>query len=256
MESTFKIDDDLERNPTTFAQKCLQNFLLKGGIIKYVPNLASSEHKISINLGDAVYPVCSGGWCRSQALWAILKPFSDQIILFPPHAARLGWDPYNGQINRYKNYAQEIVKDEFESFFGIEKALRFGFENDFEWKSIEKSPTNEGLKKISQFYNQYFCPESSWQGKQGKKRVYIAFSSNVHVILYRLNQNNESLKEVTLVAIDSEDLITYPPASINTTSRSFQAYGYFVNLLRWVLDLKGLDHSDLPIRNLCRKSNL
>ncbi len=238
----FKNDDDLERNPNTSVQKCLQNFLCKGGILKCIPNLESNKQQIQINLGDAVYPVCSGGWCRSQALWAILQPFSDKIILFPPHAARVGWDPYNGQINRYKNYAQEIVYDEFESFFGTEKVLRFGFEHDTEWKSIEKSPTNEGLGQISQFYDQhYFGAGSSWQGRQGKKRIYITFSNNAHVTIYRLNQNNESLEAVTVVAIDSEDLITYPPPTLNTTARSIQAYEYFGTLLKGVFDVRELD---------------
>lgn len=81
-------------------------------------------------------------------MWAILYPFSDQIVLFPPHAARVGWDPYNGKINRYRNYAQELVPDEFSAFFGMSKALRFGFEIDADWKSIEKLPTSMGLNKI------------------------------------------------------------------------------------------------------------
>ncbi len=102
--------------------------------------------KIRLNLNDAVYPVCTGGFCRSKALWAILEPICNQIVLFPPHAARVGWDPYNGQINRYKNYAQEVVPDEFNAYFGMEKAERFGFENISEWKIIEQSPTNEGAQ--------------------------------------------------------------------------------------------------------------
>lgn len=238
----FKKDNDLERNPNSSAQNCLHNFLHKGGTLKCIPNLESSKQQVQINFGDAVYPVCSGGWCRSQALWAILWPFSDKIILFPPHAARVGWDPYNGQINRYKNYVQEVVYDEFESSFGIEKALRFGFEHDSEWKSIEKTPTNKGLTEISQFYDKhFFSAESAWQGRRGKKRIYITFSNNAHVTLYRLNQNNESLKDVTVVAIDSEDLITYPPANLNTTARSIQAYEYFVTLLKKIFDVRGLD---------------
>jgi beta-phosphoglucomutase len=240
----FKKDENLEKDPNTSAKRCMQSFFEKGGTLKCIPNLLESrEYKIQLKLGDAVYPICSGAWCRSQALWAILQPFCDQIILFPPHAARVGWDPYNGQINRYRNDAQEIVPDEFSLFFGIEKALRFGFENDSEWKSIEKSPTEEGLKKISRFYDQYyFGPESAWQGKRGKKRIYIAFSNNVHVTLYRLDQCNENLKDVTVIAIESDDLITYPPTVLNMKSRSTQAYEYFTYLLRKVFDLTKLDH--------------
>lgn len=234
----FKKDEDLEKDPNSSAERCVLSFFEKGGVIKCIPDLLDSrEYKIQFNEGDAVYPICSGGWCRSQTLWAILQPFSDQIILFPPHAARVGWDPYNGQINRFKNYAQEILPDEFDLFFGFEKSLRFGFENDFEWKSIEQSTTNESLKNISQFYDQqYFGPESSWQGKQGKNRIYIAFSKNVHVILHRLNQSNENLTGVTVIAIESEDLITHPPAFLNTTSRSIKAYEYFTDLLQQIFD--------------------
>lgn len=238
----LKKDEDLEKDPSATLKRCLQDFFQKGGVLQNISNLSSvTEPNIRINSGDAVYPVCSGGWCRSQVLWAILQPYSDQIILFPPHAARVGWDPYNGKINRYRNYAQEIVSDEFSSCFGIEKALRFGFEHTSEWNLIEKLPTDEGLKAISQFYNQYyFGPDSSWQGKRGQKRIYITFSNNTHVAIHRLNQTNGNLKGVTVVAIDSEDLITYPPIYLNTTSRSIKAYEYFSSLLTQIFDLTEL----------------
>lgn len=238
----FKKDEDLERDPNTTAESCLKNFFQKGGCLKVIPNLLELQgDKIQIYPGDAIYPICSGGWCRSQALWAILYPFSDQIVLFPPHAARVGWDPYNGKINRYRNYPQELVPDEFSTFFGMNKALRFGFENNTEWKSIEKLPTSTGLNKISQFYEQYyFGLNSTWHGKQGERRVYIAFSNNAHVTLYRLNQSNQNLQGVTVIAIESEDLITYPPTSLNTTSRSSKAYGHFAGLLLEIFDLARL----------------
>ncbi len=237
-EVPFKKDEYLEQNQNTIARSCLQEFKQKGGVVQCIESLTdATTPKIRLNRDDAVYPICSGGFCRSQAMWGILQSLGDQIILFPPHAARAGWDPYNGQVNRYKNYAQESVSDEFNAFFGIEKAQRFGFENASEWKSIEESPSEEGLKLISQFYNlNYFGPHSSWNGQKGKKRVYIAFSSNAHVILYRLNQANDSLKDVMLIAIESEDLITYPPAFLNTASRSTIAYEYFTNLLKQIFD--------------------
>jgi hypothetical protein len=236
---SFKVDENLEKDRATSAKSCLQVFLQKGGVLKNISNLSLvTQPVVRLHKGDAIYPVCSGGWCRSQALWAILQPYSDQIILFPPHAARVGWDPYNGQINRYLNYAKEMVADEFNSYFGIEKALRFGFEHTSAWKLIEDCPTDEGLKIISKFYDQYyFGPNSSWQGKQGEKRIYITFLNNAHIVLYRLNQSNDHLKNVTVIAINSEDLITYPPASLNTTSRSIKAYEYFSKLLSRILDL-------------------
>lgn len=230
----FKIDGDLEKNASTTAQQCLKIFLQKGGVLQSICNLSDSHvPPIRLKAGDAVYPVCTGGWCRSQALWAILKLVSEEIVLFPPHAARAGWDPFNGQINRYRNYSQEEVYDEFISYFGEEKSLRFGFEYTSEWRLIETSPTKEGLHRITQFYDEYyFGPHSRWQNKQGKRRVYIAFANNAHVILYRLNQSNENLKNVMVVAIDSEDLITYPPSFLNTTQRSVKAYEHFSNLLK------------------------
>lgn len=163
----------------------------------------------------------------------VLEPLSDQIILFPPHAARVGWDPFNGQINRHRNYAAEASFDNFSSHFGKEKSLRFGFENTPEWSLIEKSPSEEGLKSISLYYDRhYFGKESSWKGKQGKRRIYIAFSKNAHVALFRLNQTNEDLKNVTVIAIESEDIITDPPKHLNTSSRSVKAYEHFMHLLK------------------------
>lgn len=36
----FKIDEDLEKNPTTSAKKCLQNFFQKGGILRRISDLS------------------------------------------------------------------------------------------------------------------------------------------------------------------------------------------------------------------------
>lgn len=244
---SYKVDQDLEKNPLTCVKKCLQDFLQKGGVFQSVSNLASvTEPIVRLDFGDAVYPVCSGGWCRSQSLWALLTPFSNKITLFPPHAARHGWDPYNGQINRYRNYAQELLFDEFSSNFGMEKSLRFGFENSSKWKSIEESPTEDGLKRISTFYDQfYFGPDRSWEEKAGKNRIYITFSNNAHVVLYRLIQTNEHLEGVTVVSIDCEDLVTDPPDFLNTTKRSVKAYGYFASLLNRIFDLDDIINESL-----------
>lgn len=231
----FKSDQELE--VICSANKCLEEFLSKGGTFQSIPDLLTvTTPQIELNPGDAVYPVCSGGWCRSQTLWMVLEPYSKQIILFPPHAARVGWDPFNGQINRHRNYEAELALDAFKDHFGKEKALRFGFENDVEWKAIEKSPTQVGLKAISQYYDEhYFGPNSSWEGNQGKRRIYITFSKNTHVILYRLNQTHESFDNVTVIAVESEDIITDPPDHLNTSARSVKAYGYFAELLNKVL---------------------
>jgi HAD superfamily hydrolase (TIGR01509 family) len=232
-EIFFNTDEDLESDPQTKAEKCLQEFFHKGGNLHCIANLTTVTQPFQIREEDAIYPICAGGFCRSQTLWAILQPFSEQIVLFPPHAARCGWDPYNGQINRYKNYAREEWPDEFSLYFGIQKAVRFGFENIPSWKWIEQSPSDEGLKTITEFYNSnYFGPQSAWQGKTGKRRIYVTFSKNTHVVLLRLIQANESLKNVTVVAIDAEDIVTFPPEFLNTTSRSVKAYEHFAQSLK------------------------
>ncbi len=238
----FKTEEEMEKNPHTTAQQCLQTFIQKGGILQSIPHLSeTNEPVIRLQIGDAVYPICTGGWCRSQTLWTVLKPFSDKIVLFPPHAARVGWDPYNGRINRYRNYDNEALYDEFYLCFGIDRAPRFGFENTAHWSAVELVPTREGIKAIEEFYDRhYFGPESSWQDKKGKRRIYITFSKNAHVILHRLNQTNDNLYNVTVVAIDSEDIITSPPPFLYTLPRSVKAYDYFATLLTQVLDLSDL----------------
>jgi hypothetical protein len=237
MDAFFKIEESLERHPRSSVKKCLQDFWQKGGVLQKI----AGNSLIRFKADDAVYPICSGGWCRSQTLWALLRPFADQLILFPPHAARYGWDPYNGQINRSHGYAKELVSDEFRAYFGTEKSLRFGFENNDKWAPVEQAPTEEGLKSISEFYNQnYFGKNSAWQGKQGKRRLYIAFSNNIHVTLYRLIQSNVSLKNVWVLGIQADDLITHPPAFLNTSSRSKVAYENFVSFLSPLLDLDKL----------------
>lgn len=234
----FKIDVELEKLPAGSAERCFCEFIDKGGKLEKIASLMNEvEVKIRFLKGDAIYPICSGGWCRSQTLWAILYPYSNHFVLFPPHAARLGWDPYNGQINRCRNYGKENLQDEFSNCFEREKTMRFGFENDQEWELVERDPTSEGMMKISQYYDRHFFgPGSTWEGKQGKRRIYIAFAQNVHIVLYRLIQNNDNLDNVTVVAINSEDIISDPPISLNTTSRSKKAYAHFADLLSRVFD--------------------
>lgn len=238
----LKKDDDLEKNPSTSAQNCLNTFLEKGGTFQCVLHADEVQiAQIHLSPGNAIYPICSGGVCRSQTLWAMLQPFSNQIVLFPPHAARYGWDPYNGRINRYLNYEKENWPDEYPLYFGHEKSMRFGFENVPEWQAIESLPSLEGLNEIAQFYNlHYYGKESSWEGKKGKNRIYIAFANNAHVTLHRLNQANDRLEGVTVIAIDTKDLVTRPPAFLQTTPRSVAAYEHFLNLLSRVLDLTDL----------------
>lgn len=229
--SFLKPEPALEKNENTKVTACLETFLAKGGTLHHIP---VDEPSFSIQPGDAIYPVCSGGWRRSQTLFALLEPYKDQIVLFPPHAARYGWDPYNGQINRYINEQREETElDEFALYFHKDKAVRVGFENEMAWKAIELNPTPETLAEISRYYDEHFYgPQSSWEGKQGQRRVYVAFSVNAHVVLHRLVQANESLENVHLVACDLEDLITHPPAHLHTHKNSQVAYAHFISLLQ------------------------
>lgn len=238
----FKVEKDLQVSHMT-AEEALALFIERGGNFHSIPSLDKEiEKQITIYPGDAVYPICSGGFCRSQTLWAILLPFSDKITLFAPHAARLGWDPYNGQINRYKNYDKETIHDEFNLYFGMEKAERFGFENVPDWKPIELSPSAEGLESLTEFYNRhYFGAESLPKEQRGNRRIYIAFSQNAHVTLYRLLQANSDLEGVTVVAIESEDVVSNPPSFLKTFKRSTKAYEYLHQLLLPTLDLSALE---------------
>ncbi|CRX38281.1 hypothetical protein [Estrella lausannensis] len=229
----FKVEKHLEKHDRSRGQRCLREFLARGGSFHSYPFDISS---FTIKEGDAVYPICSGGWCRSQTLHALLKPHSDSLVLFPPHAARLGWDPYNGQINRYRNYEGEKKHDEYALCFKREKELRMGFENDADWKAVEAAPTKEGLASIRAYYNEhYFGPGSSFKGKKGKRRVYITFASNAHVVLFRLLETNHSLKDVHIVALDLEDLVSSPLKEWNTTPRSKKAYQAFYDSLSKII---------------------
>lgn len=236
----IQAEEELEQHPHSTAELSLQTFFQKGGHLHPISDLLEGdEPAFQLQKEDAIYPICSGGWCRSQTLWALLHPFSDKIVLFPPHAARLGWDPFNGKTNRDRLCPFRTTPDEFSTWFGQDKALRFGFENTDKWDPLQKAPTEEGLNEITRYYDQgYFGPNSIWQGKKGKRRIYIAFATNVHVVLHRLNQANDQLNSVTVVAIDSEDIITSPPASWNTPSRSVKAYAQFAEALKKALDIR------------------
>lgn len=235
MRLSFKLDDDLQKDPSSCVSSCLSAFMgRKGTIVGFSDEDMKQEKQFEILPGDAVYPICSGGVCRSQTLWAKLHSYQDKIVLFPPHAARHGWDPYNGRVNRSRNIGQEDIPDDFFKYFKLERATRFGFEFSAEWAQMAVTGR---LDEISEYYSvQCFGPNSSFLGRRGKRRVYIAFSNNIHVAMHRLIQANESLSEVVLVAIDWEDMVTHPPAHLNIASRSSAAYSHFDRRLSNVLD--------------------
>lgn len=241
-ETSLKKENDLEKNQSTNLETSLKTFFAKGGMLKVIKNCSATYHQsIQLLPNDIIYPICSGGFCRSQTLWALLKQYDSQVILYPPHAARYGWDPYNDKINRFQNIAKEQVHDEFEQYFGFEKSVRFGFENTESWNSFEEQPSLENLQSISQYYNQHYYGSNNLPDEQKKlRRVYIAFANNAHVVLHRVNQANESLHNVLVIAINSEDIITTPPDFLMTSSRSKKAYAHFADLIYNLLDFQFL----------------
>lgn len=218
---------DLQHNEETSWEACLAEFTKKKGTFLRVEN----QQKITLLPGDAVYPICSGGFCRSQTLWVILKEHRDKILLFPPHAARYGFDPYNGKVNWHRNDSNETIYDEFELWAKEPKRTRFGYDAFHSWTSLNEV-SEEKLKQISDYYNNhYFGPESSLNGQQGKRRVYVSFDKNTHVVLLRLNQANHDLDHVFVVHFPLLDLVTHPLPEWNTFSRSAASYREFATLL-------------------------
>jgi len=229
-------DDSLEKDDKTKLEICMHEFFKRGGKLECFDS-QTEKKQIMLTRGVVVYPVCSGGWCRSQSLWAYLSKFSNVITLMPPHAARYGWDPYNGKINREANREKEAYYDEYAQHFHHEKQMRVGFEKDDEWKKIEANPTEENLRKITQYYNDTYYGIDS---KDTKQRIFITFEKNAHVVMHRLCQANESLKNVTVISISWPDTMTSPPKELNTFPRSQLTYQIFTQQLQNLFDVKEL----------------
>ncbi len=229
-------DESLEKNEKTKLSACLQAFFEKGGTLQYYARETDTQ-RIKLNRDAVVYPVCSGGWCRSQALSAFLAKHPNVSNLVAPHAARYGWDPYNGAINREANREKERYPDEYPLFFKTEKQMRFGFEHDAKWQEIEKNPTPENLRTITQYYNDHYYGSSS-----DTKRIYIAFEKNAHVVMQRLCEANKTLSSVTVIAIDWADTMTKPPEELNTTPRSQLTYKLFEQMLEKLFETSEVAH--------------
>lgn len=103
-------DPDLQRNPATTVEVCTQKFLALGGTIQSVSwakgntsnetweskimesllcNLSTihevpcASGPVKLPRGAAIYPICSGGSCRSQTVWAhLMKNFETQLTMF------------------------------------------------------------------------------------------------------------------------------------------------------------------------------
>lgn len=231
-DQTFgvKPDGDLQKEPTSTVEACAKRFLAKGGTIESIAGVDVTK-RVKLPRGAAIYPVCSGGSFRSQSVWAHLKKFEPQIVLLPPHSANHGFDPYNGRTNRDRSHERDESLDEFAKHFGMQKSLRAGFENQAEWLKIAANPTKEGLQKITHYYDQhYFGPHIA------QARIYVVFDKNAHIVMHRLDAANKSLENVTIIAINVDDIISKPPAHLNAAARSARAYAHFEDFLTKLLD--------------------
>lgn len=207
------IDERLEETGVWTLSACEERFWDKGGQI-FIPG------RFKIETGDALFPVCSAGVCRSQALYMLLKELipPGQVELFPPHASRRGFDPYNGEVQIHR----EVVKyDAFEQVFGTRRHLQFGFEHRERW-----ALTGYNAEEMKRYYDTHFFGKGS-----ARRRVYIAFASPVHVVLKRLVEANSDLSDVCLVAIPLADEISNPPYP-GMESGSAAAYIAFLNKIR------------------------
>lgn len=225
--TSLQVEQDPDLNtPDTNVPVCLERFYAKGGTLHVITD---NSPRFTLLPGAYIYPICSAGACRSQALWGHLKKnFDGRITVFPPHAANRGWDPYNGRINRDRNHPETAVEAAgFTQHFGFEKARRAGFENNDIWEAFGKSPGQDQLQKIRDYYNKHY-----WGGTSDgcTIRVYIAFMHNAHIALKRLDEANSDLKNVVVVALNVADLISTPPVQ-SVGRRTKEAYAHFEKLL-------------------------
>lgn len=235
---THEADQYLQAQESTSIDNALHHFLNKGGTFI---RMGVAGKSIQILPGDAVYPICSAGFNRSQTLWFTLKPYQAKIVLFPPVGARYGFDPFNGKINWNLNISHEKGKDEFSIWAGEPKATRFGYEEFGHWRGRE-TVSEEELNQVLQFFDLHFYgPESNWKGQKGQRRIYMAFDRNTHVVLHRLAQTNATLDNVVVVHFPFNDLVANPLPEWNTFKQSAIAYEKFSQLLKAFVDVTKLD---------------
>lgn len=222
-------EDDLELNQETSLNIVWEQFLAKGGTLI---RLEGNVKPFQLQVGDVVFPSCSGGQNRSQTLWAVLRPYSDKLVLMPPHATRYGFDPYNGLIN-WKRKEHGYKYDEFKKWSGFAKSTKFGWDLFADQLSRTELTTEEFNMLRSYYDKAYYNPENM----SGMRRIYITFAKNAHVHLYRLVQTNDSLENVIVLFYPLEDLIAHPLPEWNTHRSSVKAYTELSNLIKLRLDL-------------------
>lgn len=229
-----EVDEDLQLNANSTVEKVILEFTRKGGaLIRADQGIV----KAIILPGDVVYPACSAGACRSQALWALLKEREDKIMLFPPHATRYGFDPYNNKMNWHRSRKEHATPDEFALWAGEPKATRAGFDV-FGHLWDEKNVTSEQLEQIREYYDvNYYGAQNKIKGR---RHVYIGFDKNTHAIVHRLNQSNTSLENVVVYHFPLQDLISNPLDEWNTPPRSHDSYEKFSKILLEHVDFSHL----------------
>ncbi len=182
--------------------------------------------------GDEIFPICSGGWCRSQTLMCVLQDcFSGAITVHRPHAARYGWDPFDGTLYRKHNLPLEIGIDEFYRAFHRHKSLRAGFKHNDKWMSYLEDESK--WQELYDFYTAWY-----WGYTSDYRLVYATFAGNCHVTLKRLLDSGKSLENVVILAFDMEDYVSHPREE-GVIPRSCKAYRNFYDVLRQLLRYEG-----------------
>jgi hypothetical protein len=146
-----------------------------------------------------------------------------------PHATRYGFDPYNYQVNWHRSKIESSF-DEFYQWCGFDKSDRFGF-SEFEELRDCHEVSKDQLDKIRDYYTKHYYGSSA-----SKRRVYISFDKNTHVILSRLNESNQSLENVVVYHFPFGDKVTHPDPDWHTVSRSVSAYHHFSLMLNELID--------------------
>ncbi len=248
-DTPFRVDKNFENNKATKGKICLKAFTAKGG--KYVHLDPKKKQKkvpaFALLPNDIVFPSCAAGFNRSQTLYAILAKFTPSITLIAPHATRMGFDPFNDKANWRTNLDFETDSDGFFLWAGHNKVQRFGFDR-FGHLQRELNPPPEDLPQevlleIRKYYDEnYFGPSSIPLQLKGRRRVYITFAANAHVIIHRLNQANLHLRDVIVVGINLDDFI-HRPRQKEIVPKSPEAYAAFEQLIRQVLDFSQLSNN-------------
>lgn len=227
----FRIEERLEKSSNTTGKKCLEEFKSKGGqLVVLDPNTHQYDDRFVLLPQDIVYPSCTAALCRSQTLWTVLSLYSKNITLFPPHATRQGFDPYDGKSHWQENYEQDLEDDEFTLWNGAPKPIRFAY-SEYSHLQRDEDPSYETLSELKEFHDKNYYGHESCKDAKDSRRVYITFSQNTHVILHRLNQTNPTFENLIVVSIDMDDFISNPLKEWHTLPRSVKTYENLAKIL-------------------------